>query len=53
MINCWFIDNCLVLQKVVLKKMVEKDGFNKSRMEILKTLLRLRQTCNHIDLLNK
>ena len=31
--------------------MVEKDGFNKSRMEILKTLLRLRQTCNHIDLL--
>ncbi len=31
--------------------MVEKEGFNKSRMEILKTLLRLRQTCNHIDLL--
>jgi hypothetical protein len=31
--------------------MVEQDGFNKSRMEILKTLLRLRQTCNHIDLL--
>ena len=31
--------------------MVESEGFNKSRMEILKTLLRLRQTCNHIDLL--
>jgi superfamily II DNA or RNA helicase len=31
--------------------MVEQEGFNKSRMEILKTLLRLRQTCNHIDLL--
>ena len=31
--------------------MVAKDGFNKSRMEILKTLLRLRQTCCHIDLL--
>ena len=36
-------------QKVA--EMVERDGFNKSRMEILKTLLRLRQTCNHIDLL--
>ncbi len=34
-----------------INEMVEKDGFNKSRMEILKTLLRLRQTCNHIDLL--
>jgi superfamily II DNA or RNA helicase len=34
-----------------ISEMVEKDGFNKSRMEILKTLLRLRQTCNHIDLL--
>ncbi len=34
-----------------ISEMVEKEGFNKSRMEILKTLLRLRQTCNHIDLL--
>jgi SNF2 family DNA or RNA helicase len=34
-----------------INEMVEKEGFNKSRMEILKTLLRLRQTCNHIDLL--
>ena len=34
-----------------IEEMVEKRGFNKSRMEILKTLLRLRQTCNHIDLL--
>ncbi|HEY5622100.1 MAG TPA: SNF2-related protein, partial [Pontiella sp.] len=37
--------------KARISEMVEKDGFNKSRMEILKTLLRLRQTCNHIDLL--
>ena len=34
-----------------ISSMVEKEGFNKSRMEILKTLLRLRQTCCHIDLL--
>jgi superfamily II DNA or RNA helicase len=34
-----------------ISDMVEKEGFNKSRMEILKTLLRLRQTCCHIDLL--
>jgi len=34
-----------------INDIVEKDGFNKSRMEILKTLLRLRQTCCHIDLL--
>ena len=34
-----------------IEEMVEKRGFNQSRMEILKTLLRLRQTCNHIDLL--
>jgi len=38
--------------KAKINEMVEKEGFNKSRMEILKTLLRLRQTCNHIDLLN-
>ncbi|MDF7805945.1 SNF2-related protein [Pontiellaceae bacterium B12219] len=37
--------------KARINDMVEKEGFNKSRMEILKTLLRLRQTCNHIDLL--
>ena len=34
-----------------IAEMVEKEGYNKSRMEILKTLLRLRQTCCHIDLL--
>ncbi|MEC8518086.1 MAG: SNF2-related protein [Verrucomicrobiota bacterium] len=50
-------DQLLVYQQLLnasknrIEKMVEKDGFNKSRMEILKTLLRLRQTCNHIDLL--
>ncbi len=37
--------------KEKISSMVEKKGFNKSRMEILKTLLRLRQTCCHIDLL--
>lgn len=31
--------------------MVETQGFQKSRMEILKTLLRLRQTCCHLELL--
>lgn len=31
--------------------MVEEQGFQKSRMEILKTLLRLRQVCCHLDLL--
>ena len=41
----------LAESKSRISEMVEKDGFNKSRMEILKTLLRLRQTCNHIDLL--
>ena len=52
-------DQLLVYQQLLnasknrIEKMVEKDGFNKSRMEILKTLLRLRQTCNHIDLLHR
>ncbi|VGO20360.1 DEAD/DEAH box helicase [Pontiella sulfatireligans] len=41
----------LAESKNKIAEMVEKEGFNKSRMEILKTLLRLRQTCNHIDLL--
>ena len=31
--------------------MVQAQGFNRSRMQILKTLLRLRQTCCHLDLL--
>lgn len=31
--------------------MVDSQGFNKSRMEIFKTLLRLRQICCHLDLL--
>jgi SNF2 family DNA or RNA helicase len=34
-----------------ISSMVEENGFNRCRMEILKTLLRLRQTCCHIDLL--
>ncbi|MEN7972425.1 MAG: SNF2-related protein [Verrucomicrobiota bacterium] len=31
--------------------LVEAQGFNKSRMEVLKILLQLRQTCCHLDLL--
>ncbi|HEY5621473.1 MAG TPA: SNF2-related protein [Pontiella sp.] len=31
--------------------MVDAQGFNKSRMEVLKILLQLRQTCCHLDLL--
>ena len=34
-----------------LADLVLKDGFARSRMEILKTLLRLRQICCHLDLL--
>jgi len=34
-----------------LTDMVDTQGFNKSRMEIFKTLLRLRQVCCHLDLL--
>jgi superfamily II DNA or RNA helicase len=31
--------------------LVNKQGFNRSRMQILKTLMRLRQVCCHLDLL--
>ncbi|MDZ8119332.1 SNF2-related protein [Pontiella agarivorans] len=31
--------------------LVDQQGFNKSRMQILKILLQLRQTCCHLDLL--
>jgi SNF2 family DNA or RNA helicase len=34
-----------------LTDMVEAQGFAKSRMEVFKTLLRLRQVCCHLDLL--
>jgi len=34
-----------------ISNMVKKRGFNKCRMEILTLLLRLRQTCCHLDLL--
>ena len=34
-----------------ISNMVKDNGFNKSRMEILTTLLRLRQVCCHLDLL--
>lgn len=56
---CKLTEDQLIVYRQILEdsknhitKIVEKRGFNKSRMEILKTLLRLRQTCNHIDLLN-
>jgi SNF2 family DNA or RNA helicase len=34
-----------------LTEMVAKHGFNKCRMEVLSTLMRLRQICCHLDLL--
>jgi superfamily II DNA or RNA helicase len=34
-----------------LSQLVQDQGFNKSRMEVLKTLLRLRQVCCHLGLL--
>ena len=34
-----------------IQDLVEAQGFNRSRMQIFKTLLRLRQTCCHLDLL--
>lgn len=34
-----------------INDLVDSQGFNKSRMQILKTLLRLRQTCCHLELL--
>lgn len=34
-----------------ISDLVSRQGFNRSRMEILKTLLRLRQVCCHLDLL--
>ncbi len=34
-----------------ISDMVEEQGFNRARMQIFKTLLRLRQTCCHLDLL--
>lgn len=50
-------DQKLVYQELVskskdkLEAMVSRQGFQKSRMEILKTLLQLRQACCHLDLL--
>ncbi len=34
-----------------IRRSVEEKGFNASRMEVLRTLLRLRQVCCHLDLL--
>ncbi len=50
-------DQQLVYQELLetsqrrIHSLVDKQGFNRSRMEILKTLLRLRQICCHLDLL--
>ncbi|MDH3982332.1 MAG: SNF2 family helicase, partial [Kiritimatiellaceae bacterium] len=37
--------------KKEINHLVDAQGFNKSRMQILKILLQLRQTCCHLDLL--
>ncbi len=37
--------------KKEITSLVDAQGFNKSRMQILKILLQLRQTCCHLDLL--
>jgi len=34
-----------------INSLVDAQGFNKSRMQVLKVLLQLRQTCCHLDLL--
>jgi SNF2 family DNA or RNA helicase len=50
-------DQQMVYQEILNKSrrrisdMVAEQGFNRSRMEILTTLLRLRQICCHLDLL--
>ncbi|WFB34777.1 SNF2-related protein [Kiritimatiellota bacterium B12222] len=50
-------DQKMVYQELVskskdkLEAMVSSQGFQKSRMEVLKTLLQLRQACCHLDLL--
>ncbi|MGA0368984.1 MAG: DEAD/DEAH box helicase, partial [Kiritimatiellia bacterium] len=50
-------DQKLVYRELVSKSrdkieaMVSSQGFQKSRMEVLKTLLQLRQACCHLDLL--
>ena len=41
----------LATSRQKITAMVAKQGFNKSRMEILTILLRLRQICCHLDLL--
>ncbi|MBT8041839.1 MAG: DEAD/DEAH box helicase [Pontiella sp.] len=37
--------------KKEITSLVDEKGFNKSRMQVLKILLQLRQTCCHLDLL--
>lgn len=37
--------------KKKITQLVDAQGFNKSRMEVLKILLQMRQTCCHLDLL--
>jgi SNF2 family DNA or RNA helicase len=37
--------------KKEINNLVDAQGFNKSRMQVLKLLLQLRQTCCHLDLL--
>jgi SNF2 family DNA or RNA helicase len=41
----------LIESQKKISDLVAKQGFNKSRMQILATLMKLRQTCCHLDLL--
>lgn len=57
-VHCHLTSDQQMVYREMLKKsqrkisnLVSKQGFNKSRMEIFKTLLRLRQICCHLDLL--
>lgn len=43
--------NLLQASQRKISELVARNGFQRSRMEILTTLLRLRQTCCHLDLL--
>ncbi len=44
-------DQILYNSKMEIQSMVQKNGFDKSRMAILTALLRLRQVCCHLSLL--
>jgi len=39
--------------KLDVNSLIEKQGFNKSRIQVLSALLKLRQVCNHPNLMDK